>query len=150
MRILVIQVTTRSQWPWIASSGIMFVNYFWCNGYGRNHHDNVHDWITLQRKQCTKEAIIISAKCFIFTSQNSPRTYLPMSVMYLCPGDWISASDDSKINHVSDPPSPNWPHQLQIPSCGPDMSSQRYINAASEYKYICIYMYGFINYNEWL
>ncbi len=45
-----------------------------------------------------------------------------MSVMYLFPGDRISGSDDSKINPVSDPPSPNWPHQLQIPSCGPEQT----------------------------
>ena len=53
MKILVI---IRRQWPWIASSEIMFVNYFWCKGFGRNHRDNVNDWINLQRKQCIKEA----------------------------------------------------------------------------------------------
>ena len=30
---------------------------FLVKGFGRNHHDNVHDWINLQRKQCMKEAM---------------------------------------------------------------------------------------------
>ena len=25
--------------------------FFWCKGFGRNHHDNVYDWINLQGKQ---------------------------------------------------------------------------------------------------
>ena len=53
MTIPVMQVITWRQWPWITSSEIMFVNYY----FGKNHHDNVHDWINLQRKQCMKEAL---------------------------------------------------------------------------------------------
>ena len=87
------QVITRRQWPWIASSEIMFVNYFWCKGFGRNHHTNVYEWINLQRKQCMKEAIIIAAlKCFICTAQNSPRT---TSIMKKNSVDRISACDDN-------------------------------------------------------
>ena len=116
------QVITRRRWPWIPTSEIMVVNYFWCNGFGRNHHDNVQDWIHLQRKECMKEAIIISAKCFVFTSQNSPRTYgLPMSVIYFFTGTGSAQVMIVKLTPFLTPPlPPNWPHQLQTPSCGPD------------------------------
>ena len=33
-----------------AFSEMTFLNYFWCKGFGGNHHDNVHDWINLQRR----------------------------------------------------------------------------------------------------
>ena len=36
---------------------MVFVNYFGGKGFVKNHHDNVHDWINLQRKQCIKEAV---------------------------------------------------------------------------------------------
>ena len=89
----------RRQWPWIASSEIMFVNYFWCNGFGRNHHDNVRDWIDLQRKQCTKEA-----KTIVCAAQNSPRTYIPMSIIEHFSGKTIIERDDN--DPLSDPPAP--------------------------------------------
>ncbi len=44
----------------------ILINYvcelFLVQGFGKNHHDNVYDWIDLQRKECMKEVIIISAE----------------------------------------------------------------------------------------
>ena len=57
-KILKETVEQMRQCPWIVSSEIMFVNYFWCKDFGRNHHDNVQYWINWQQKQCMKEVII--------------------------------------------------------------------------------------------
>ena len=59
------EVITRRQWPWIASSEMMFVYYY----FWSYHHDNVQDWINLQWKQNASYLILFS-------------------------GDRISASDD--------------------------------------------------------
>ena len=73
------QVITRRQWPWIVSSEIMFVNYFWCKDFGRNHHDNVQYWINWQQKQCMKEVVInySSAKMICIYISNLPQNVPP-------------------------------------------------------------------------
>ena len=101
MTITLMQVITRRQWSWISSSEIMFVNYY----FGRNHHDNVHDWNNLQRKQCMKEAV---------DPYNSAKT-----LRIFFSGDRVSARAHIITPFPTRLP-PNWPHQLQTPSCGPD------------------------------
>ena len=77
------QVITRRQCPWITSYEIMFVNYFWCKGFGRNHRDNGE--------------------------------FFP----------WTGSAHVMIITPFPTRPPPNWPLQLQTPSCGPGKCGRR-------------------------
>ena len=78
---------------------------------------------------------------FVCTAQNSPRMYLTMSVSEFFFGDRISARDDN--NPLSDPPAPpNWPYQLQTPSCGPECNVAQFGLTVFTLTYICEQTYS--------